>query len=531
MKHKDPAVAGRATRLFAGEAVSQRKEVIAGYQSSLELPADEGRGRIIFERECATCHKSGEKGHDVGPNLATVRHRTPGEVLTAILDPNREVGPNFINYVVSIDDGRVATGLVESETATSVVLKRAEGATETVLRSNIESMVNSGQSLMPEGLEKKISPQTWPTCCTSFSVENREEQNVTMSGAPTVEPDRWRWLLLAILTAVVCSPVGAQESRRPNIVLIIADDLGIGEPGCYGGELPTPNIDSLAADGFRFQAGYVTAPFCAASRAALLTGRYQTRFGFEFNPIGAANTDPAIGLPETELTIADSLRHGGYATALIGKWHLGGTARFHPQRRGFDEFFGFLHEGHYYVPPPFAGHVTWLRRRALPDGGLGRWTSPDGRSIWSTHLKNFEPDYDADNPILRSSQPVSEPANLTDALTREARQFIDRHKSQPFFVCLSYNAVHSPLQGRDDDLEKFASIEDIHRRLFAALLHRLDQGVGEVLSALRTAGVEDNTLVIFLSDNGGPTGNSPPAIGPFVVRKDSSLKAESGSPC
>lgn len=149
--------------------------------------------------------------------------------------------------------------------------------------------------------------------------------------------------------------VRADEPRRPNIVLIIADDLGVGEPGCYGGNLPTPNIDALAADGIRFKAGYVTAPFCAASRAAIFTGRYQTRFGFEFNPIGAANADPEVGLQVMEQTLPDFLRHAGYSTALIGKWHLGGTAQFHPQRRGFDEFFGFLHEGHSYAPPPFEG--------------------------------------------------------------------------------------------------------------------------------------------------------------------------------
>jgi putative heme-binding domain-containing protein len=159
LKHKDPAVAARAAKLLSSEPPGRRKEVIAEYQTALVLEGDRTRGEALFVKECITCHKNGEKGHDVGPNLSTVRHRTPAEVLTHILDPNREVGPNFVNYVVSIDDGRVATGLIESETATSVVLKRAEGVTETLLRANIEAMSNSGQSLMPEGLEKKLSPQ------------------------------------------------------------------------------------------------------------------------------------------------------------------------------------------------------------------------------------------------------------------------------------------------------------------------------------------------------------------------------------
>jgi arylsulfatase B len=234
-------------------------------------------------------------------------------------------------------------------------------------------------------------------------------------------PSLGRAALLSAL--VVCSSAGfaAAAAPMPNVVLIVADDLGYGELGCYGGQdIPTPNIDSLARSGVRFTNGYVTAPFCAASRAALLTGRYQTRFGFEFNPIGAVNAEPDIGLPVNERTIADYLRQAGYVTAMFGKWHLGGSAKFHPQRRGFDEFFGFLHEGHYYVPPPWSGHVTWLRRRSLPDGSRGRWTSPDGRIVWSTHLNSFEPDYDADNPILRGSQPIDEQTNLTDAFTREA---------------------------------------------------------------------------------------------------------------
>jgi len=295
-------------------------------------------------------------------------------------------------------------------------------------------------------------------------------------------------------------------AERPNVIFIVADDLGYGELGAFGGkEVPTPHLDSLARNGVKFTNAYVTAPFCAASRAALLTGRYQTRFGFEFNPIGAANADPEIGLPLSETTLPEVLRRAGYATALIGKWHLGGAAKFHPQRRGFDEFFGFLHEGHYYVPPPWAGHVTWLRRATLPDGGKGRWTSPDGRVIWSTHLGSFEPDYDADNPVLRNSQPVNESENLTDALTREAEDFIARHRAQPFFLYLAYNAVHSPLQAPLGYLEKFARIEDVQRRLFAAMLAHLDDGVGRVLARVREAGLERKTLIVFLSDNGGPT--------------------------
>lgn len=311
---------------------------------------------------------------------------------------------------------------------------------------------------------------------------------------------------LLVAACVALSLTQDVSAVRPNIVLIVVDDLGYGELGCYGGrEIPTPEIDSLAKGGVRFTSGYVTAPFCAASRAAMLTGRYQTRFGFEFNPIGAQNADPAIGLPVGEKLLPERLRDSGYATALIGKWHLGGTAKFHPQRRGFDEFFGFLHEGHYYVPPPWKDHVTWLRRKALPDGSHGRWSYPGHNVIWSTHLNQHEPDYDADNPLLRNSQPVDEHLNLTDAFTREAIAFIDRHQQQPFFLCLAYNAVHSPMQAHHLYLEKFKHIEDEHRRIFAAMLAHLDDNVGHLLSMLDAWKLNQNTIVIFISDNGGPT--------------------------
>jgi arylsulfatase B len=325
--------------------------------------------------------------------------------------------------------------------------------------------------------------------------------------APLLSPLRAVAFITAILAAVACSSfVRAAEASRPNILFIVADDLGYGELGCYGGrEIPTPNLDRLAAGGVRFTSGYVTAPFCAASRAALLTARYQTRFGFEFNPIGAKNAEPGIGLPVGERTVADRLRDAGYTTALVGKWHLGGTAPFHPMRRGFDEFFGFLHEGHFYLDPASPGVTTWLRRTALPDGAKGRWASPDGRTIWSTHMGHREPEYDADNPLLRGSQPVTERANLTDAFTREACDFITRHRAQPWFLYLAYNSVHSPMQALDAHLQKFSHIADIHRRIFAAMLAHLDDSVGTVLAKLREADLEERTLVVFLSDNGGPT--------------------------
>lgn len=316
-------------------------------------------------------------------------------------------------------------------------------------------------------------------------------------------------LLLSCLFVVVALGWQSLQTRgaeQPNIVILLADDLGYGELGCHGNpQIPTPHIDSIASDGVRFTNGYVTAPFCSASRAGLMTGRYQTRFGYEFNPTGARNEDPQAGLPPGEKTLADVLAGAGYTTGLIGKWHLGGTAKYHPYRRGFDEFFGFMHEGHYFVPPPYRGVTTMLRRQVLPGQTQGRWHSSNGRLIYSTHMGYSEPDYDADNPIYRGGQPVDEQEYLTDAFTREAVDFIDRNADRPFFLYLAWNAVHSPLQGADAYMDRFSSIKDVHRRIFAAMLSNMDDSAGAVLQALRDRDLESNTLVFFLSDNGGPT--------------------------
>ncbi len=312
--------------------------------------------------------------------------------------------------------------------------------------------------------------------------------------------------LLSPALLFFCQDKVAEGTERPNIVLIVADDLGYGELGCQGNpEIPTPWIDSIASDGIRFTQGYVTASYCAPSRAGLMTGRYQTLFGFDRNPIGAINEDPTVGLPPDQLTIAELLQQGGYATGLVGKWHLGGTAPYHPIRHGFDEFFGFLHEGHYYAPMPNDGLVSWLRRKALPDGGMGLWSNADGSLYLSTEMGHHEPAYDADNPILRNGQPIVESEYLTDALSREAVSFIQRHADRPFFLYLAFNAVHSPMQALRKDVEAQGSIEDPQRRIFAGMLTRMDKAVGNVQQTLETLALAENTIVVFLSDHGGPT--------------------------
>ena len=277
-------------------------------------------------------------------------------------------------------------------------------------------------------------------------------------------------------------PVFSEENAdlkcRPNIVVILADDLGYGELGCQGfaHDIPTPNIDSIAAAGVRFTNGYVSGPYCSPTRAAFMTGRYQTRFGHEFNPGPAQAAGETFGLPLSETTIADHLKDAGYATGWFGKSHLGYQPPFHPLKGGFEEYFGFLGAAHSYLD-------------ASADRG---------------------------NPILRGTTPTRDiHGYTTDAFAREAVDFIDMHKSSPWFCYLAFNAVHAPLQATPKYLSRFPNIRDEKRLPFAAMLSAMDDGVGSVLAKIRELGLEDNTLIFFFSDNGGPTRQTTSNNGPL----------------
>jgi arylsulfatase A-like enzyme len=266
--------------------------------------------------------------------------------------------------------------------------------------------------------------------------------------------------LLSLVSVALVSPIVTAADRKPNILVIVSDDQGYADVGVQGcKDVPTPNLDALAKSGTRFTSGYVSGPYCSPTRAGLMTGRYQTRFGHEFNPGGKG---PDIGLPLTETTIADRFRKAGYATGLVGKWHLGDGPSYRPQNRGFDEFFGFTGGAHSYFP------------------GKG----PD---------------------IFRGTTPADEKEYLTDAFGREAISYIDRHKDHPFLLYLAFNAVHTPMQATDKRLKKFEHITDKTRRTYAAMLTAMDEAVGKVIEKLRAEKLEEDTLIFFFSDNGGPT--------------------------
>ncbi len=280
--------------------------------------------------------------------------------------------------------------------------------------------------------------------------------------------------LLALATGVA----GAEgaETRPPNILVIVADDLGYGELSCQGNpEIPTPNIDSIASNGIRFTNGYVSGPYCSPTRAGLLTGRYQQRFGHEFNPGPAGEEAENFGLSLKERTLADRLKSAGYKTGMFGKWHLGYRPQFQPTRRGFDEYYGFLGGAHSYV-------------EALTEGP---------------------------NPILRGTSKVEKVDYITDEFGREAVAFLEKHRQEPWFVYLPFNAVHAPLQAPEKYLSRFASIKDPKRKTFAAMLSAMDDNVGLVLNKLREQKLEEETLIIFVSDNGGPTPSTTSGNGPL----------------
>ena len=271
-----------------------------------------------------------------------------------------------------------------------------------------------------------------------------------------------RTLFLAFLGWLLSLDAGLAQDH-PNIVVIVADDLGYGDVGFNGcPDIPTPNINAIAANGVLCTNGYVTEPFCAPSRAALLTGRYQARFGFDSGP-NEDNPNPLLGLALTESILPQYLKQAGYVSGIIGKWHLGFSSLMWPTARGFDEFVGF----------PF---------------GISNYYNVN---LYRGTVKFFNRTY------------------LTDEFTQEAVSFINNHATQPFFLYLAYNTPHNPYDTPPSVyMQRVSYITDPDRQLYAAMICALDDGVGQVIQTLSANNILDNTLVFFLSDNGAPDWNS-----------------------
>jgi len=272
---------------------------------------------------------------------------------------------------------------------------------------------------------------------------------------------------------------------KPNFILIVADDLGYADLSMNGSkQISTPNIDKLANEGVNFTQGYVSAPVCSPSRAGLLTGRNQVQFGYDNNVGGnQPGFDPQfLGLPLTETTIATRLQNLGYVTGLVGKWHLGDEPHFHPLKRGFDEFWGYTGGGHNYFS-----------------------SKPDGNGY--------------DSPIECNYKTPQKITYITDDKGDECADFIHRHKNEPFFLFASFNAPHAPMQATEADLELFKNIKDEKRRKYCAMVHRLDINVGKIMETVEKNGLAENTLIVFISDNGGPVDSNASINAPLNGQK------------
>ena len=273
-------------------------------------------------------------------------------------------------------------------------------------------------------------------------------------------------LLFLGFLGIICSAQKPKNTTKPNIIVILTDDQGWLDVGFNGGtDIPTPNLDALAKEGVIFNNGYVSHPYCSPSRAGLLTGRYQARFGHDCNMPYDGENDASVGTPLSEKMISEALKEQGYVTSAIGKWHVGDHPSLHPPQQGFDHWFGF------------AG------------GSMNYWGTPNGplRTIFRNNVE----------------VPDSELSYLTDDFTKEAITFMEENKSKPFFIYLGYNAPHAPDHATKQYLEETKHIEYGGRSVYAAMVNGVDAGVGKINSYLQDNGLKENTILIFLSDNGG----------------------------
>ena len=303
-------------------------------------------------------------------------------------------------------------------------------------------------------------------------------------------------LIMVVFTVMGCMQEKKKTSQKnhPNVIVIMTDDLGYVDVGFNGSvEIPTPNIDRIAQQGVKFTNGYTPYSVCSPSRAGFITGRYQQRFGYERNAQYRPN-DPNMGLPQTEKTIPEVIGQVGYTSGVIGKWHLGAHISNHPLNRGFDFFYGHLGGGHRYFPE----ELTIEDSYSINDEPLSYRT-------W----------------IMRDHQSEKTYEYLTDEFSNEAVKFVEKNKEGPFFLYLAYNAPHGPLQATQKYLDRFDHIEGKKRKTYAAMVSAVDDGVGRILDRLESLEIAENTMIFFLSDNGGPEPNNASNNGPLREGKSS----------
>lgn len=302
-----------------------------------------------------------------------------------------------------------------------------------------------------------------------------------------------KYLLILSFLLLNIQPSNAQ-SKQPNIVFLFSDDAGYADFGFHGSNtMITPNLDKLAREGVRFTQAYVSDPTCGPSRAGILSGKYQQRFGFEENnvpgfmsPVSGVD-DEEMGLPVDLPTMGDYMSSIGYRTAYFGKWHLGGLDAFHPTERGFDEFYGFRGGARSYFP----------YQNATRQGV---------------------------NRLERDFEGFAEHAGyLTDALGDATVDFIEKNKDGPFFAFVAFNAVHTPMDAKPEDMEKFPNLKG-KRQKVAAMTLALDRACGKIMDRLKELGLAENTIIVFSNDNGGPTDKNASSNYPLSGTKSNHLE-------
>ncbi len=296
---------------------------------------------------------------------------------------------------------------------------------------------------------------------------------------------------VTILASLVARPAIAANEQRPNFVIIMADDMGYGDAGCYGSkQLKTPHLDRLAANGMKFTDFHSSGNVCSPTRAGLLTGRYQYRAGIP----GVINADPAIaahhlGLESEETTFAEMLEAVGYRTGIFGKWHLGYSKKYNPTHQGFERFRGFV-----------SGNIDYL-----------------------SHYDRMET-YDWWDGL----EQIQEDGYSTHLITKHAIRFIEQHKDEPFCLYVAHEAVHSPWQGPNDPIQRGPNKGkptrrraggDQKGRALSEMMTEMDKGVGQVVAKVKQLGLEEKTVLFFFSDN-GPAGGSVCSAEPLLVLRN-----------
>lgn len=312
--------------------------------------------------------------------------------------------------------------------------------------------------------------------------------------------------LLLVTSSLLISCAQAKNNqlnskKKPNIVFLFSDDAGYEDFGFQGSDIMiTPNLDRLAQQGVKFTQAYVSDSTCGPSRAGLITGRYQQRFGYEENNVPGYMSDVSaldgedMGLPLSETTMGDYMKSQGYATAFFGKWHLGGTDEMHPMNRGFDTFYGFRGgDRSYFAYPENAParkqEKTFFDKKL--EQGIGNFKEHEGY--------------------------------LTDVLAEQANKFISENKDKPFFVFLSFTAVHTPIEALSEDLAKFPQLSGVRQQV-AAMTLSLDRASGVVIDKLKELGLDENTIIVYTNDNGGPTDKNASSNWPLSGTKSNHLE-------